>query len=62
MRERIPDYRLEPPKVKEFIPACPICGKECDTVYLDTDEEVVGCDQCISLADAYDYLYEEEEY
>ena len=62
MRERIPDYRPEPPKVKEFIPACPICGKECDTVYLDADDEVVGCDQCIRMVDAYDYLYEEEEY
>ena len=58
MRERIPDYRLEPPAPKP-IPACPYCGKECDTVYLDADGDIVGCDQCISMADAYDYLYED---
>ena len=60
MRERIPDYRLEPPDRDDFIPVCPICGEECDTVYLDADGDIVGCDQCISLVDAYDYLYEEE--
>ena len=46
---------------KEFIPVCPVCGKECDTVYLDYEGEVAGCDRCIFMEDAYVYLYEEEE-
>ena len=60
MQTFIPDYRLDPEDEDDFIMVCPICGEECDTVYLDMDDEVVGCDQCISMADAYDYLYEEE--
>ena len=54
----LPDYRLEPPEAEEFILRCPVCGKECDTVYLDLDGEVAGCDRCITLKDAYEYLYE----
>ena len=61
MRTVLPDYKLEPLAKKDYIPICPVCGRECDTVYLDMDDEVIGCDQCISMADAYDYLYEEEE-
>ncbi len=62
MQTFIPDYRLDPVDEDDFVPICPVCGKECDTVYLDKDDEVVGCDRCISMTDAYDYLYEEEEY
>ena len=52
----LPDYRLDPPEAEEFIPLCPVCGKECDTVYLDLDGEVAGCDRCITLKDAYEIL------
>ena len=61
MRETIPDYQPEPPVKREFIPVCPVCGKECDTVYLDYEGAVAGCDRCIFMEDAYVYLYEEEE-
>ena len=50
------DYRIEPPAWDDFIPICPVCGEECDTVYLDIDDEVIGCDQCITLEDAYEQL------
>ena len=53
------DYRLDPPEAEEFIPHCPVCGRECDTLYLDSDRDVFGCDRCVSLEDAYEYLYEE---
>ena len=56
------DYRLEPPKVNEFIPRCPVCGAECDTLYLDACGEIAGCERCIRLEDAYEYLYEKEKY
>lgn len=61
MREYIPDYQLELPVRKEFVPICPVCGKECDTVYLDFEGGVAGCDHCVFMEDAYVYLYEEED-
>ena len=60
MRETIPDYRPEPPAWDDYIPVCPVCGAECDTVYLDMNDEIVGCDRCINMEDAYEYLYDEE--
>lgn len=50
------DYKPEPPAWDDFIPICPVCGKECDTVYLDENRDVAGCDRCIRLKDAYEYL------
>ena len=50
------DYKPEPPAWDDFIPICPVCGKECDTVYLDENRDVTGCDRCIRLKDAYEYL------
>ena len=61
MQTYIPDYKIEPEVKNDFIPICPVCSKECDTVYLDKDGDVAGCDRCISMTDAYDYLYEKEE-
>ena len=55
------DYRLDPPEAEEFIPRCPVCGLECDTLYLDKDHEVFGCEQCIEMQDAYEFLCDEEE-
>ena len=36
------------------IPHCPVCGSECETVYLDATGEVIGCDECLSEKNAYD--------
>ena len=44
------------PEEDDFVPFCPICGKECDTVYTDKDGEVLGCDNCVSHHDAFDFL------
>lgn len=35
-------------------PRCPVCGEECETVYLK-DGEPVGCDECLETMDAYEY-------
>ena len=59
MQTFIPDYRLEPEEKNDFIPVCPVCGKECDTLYIDARGEVAGCERCIRLEDAYEWLYEE---
>lgn len=35
---------------------CPICGCECDCIYLYTGI-VVGCDRCISRIPVHDYAW-----
>ena len=37
---------------------CPFCGEECEKFY-KRDGEVIGCDMCIDIVDAYT---EETEY
>lgn len=40
---------------------CPICGEECDTFY-KSDGEIIGCNMCVDVVDAYsDESYEEED-
>ena len=55
----LPDCQPDRPEADDFIPRCPVCGRECDTLYLDSNREVSGCDRCVTLIDAYEYLYEE---
>ena len=31
---------------------CPECGEECDVIYMDDNNNVLGCDQCIRAVDA----------
>lgn len=33
-------------------PHCPICGAECETIYLDREKNIIGCDCCVTSADA----------
>ena len=33
---------------------CPECGEACDTIYI-RDGYAVGCDNCITAIDAWDY-------
>lgn len=42
-------------------PECPVCGAVCETIYCDPYGSAVGCDQCISPRDAYEYMEEENE-
>ncbi len=44
--------------VPEYIwPHCPVCGEACELVYRNNDDEVLGCDFCVTTMDAW----EEEE-
>lgn len=29
-------------------PVCPICEQTCETIYISADNEIVGCDQCMT--------------
>ena len=53
MYNDIPERRLEPPEKEYDPPVCPVCGKECDTVY-KRDGEILGCDVCVRSYDAWE--------
>ena len=40
---------------------CPVCGEECETIYLDQSRNVCGCDKCMKTQDAGEWLEEEKE-
>ena len=42
-------------------PVCPICGSECETIYIK-DGTPIGCDECIDRKDAADYYDDMEDY
>lgn len=44
-----------PDGVEFKAPVCPMCGEETDTLMKTTVGEIVGCDQCVKLVDAWDY-------
>ena len=46
------------PEVEPRYPRCPICNKECETIYWSREGEVVGCDECLEKQDAWDYQKE----
>lgn len=35
-------------------PTCPICEQTCETIYISADNEIVGCDQCMTTRDAWE--------
>ena len=37
-------------------PICPICGQECSFLYFDKNDDVCGCDNCVEVRDAWEYL------
>jgi len=56
----LPDYRVEPPKMRPYL-CCPWCGSEMyDYVIEDKFGEIVGCSQCVRLLDADEYLEKKE--
>lgn len=63
MFENVPDHpiirnleRTGNPRGKEDrVPVCPVCGEECDTLYISCDFEVAGCDECIKTVDAWSW-------
>ena len=38
------------------IPICPVCGEECEEVYKNIENDIVGCNQCVTKSDAYEEL------
>ena len=50
---------LDPPEFN--YPTCPVCGWEAEEFYFDINDNICGCDQCISKRDAVEYMAEKEE-
>lgn len=50
-----------PPYDDDPEPTCPICGKECETIYTDKDGDPVGCDECLTLWEASEWCWEHRE-
>lgn len=40
-------------------PICPVCGSECETVVLNKNGEVIGCDECLDIRDAQFWMEEQ---
>lgn len=49
--------KLEP-NDDELVPICPCCGQEAITFYVTEDNDVIGCEECVSRTDAVEYVYE----
>lgn len=54
-----------PDGYEDIMPRCPKCGSETDTIYINIDNEIMGCDGCLRARDAWDdprcFSEEEEE-
>jgi len=37
---------------------CPICGRECETIYKDSEGTEFGCNNCVKEIDARDWAEE----
>jgi len=42
------------------MPICPVCGAETNDFFMDENNSIVGCTDCIRLIDAWEYTREEE--
>ncbi|MBR1498005.1 MAG: hypothetical protein IJ617_10290 [Oscillospiraceae bacterium] len=49
-------FRPEGPEYEA--PQCPVCLAETDSVYVDGDGEIHGCDGCLKRRDAWELLPE----
>lgn len=50
-----------PPDDDDPDPVCPVCGKECETIYFNKDGEPFACDCCVKTKDAWEYQEENKE-
>ena len=42
-------------------PICPICGEECEEIFFDKEQQVCGCDRCVSSRDAWEWMWEQQD-
>lgn len=52
------DYPGEPPQ--KPVPVCPVCGWDCNSYFINSNGEVIGCENCVKEMDAYEWREENE--
>ena len=40
------------------MPVCPMCGAETDTFYTNSERDIIGCDECVHIVDAWEHKSE----
>lgn len=51
------DYPSPPEKIE---PICPVCGFDCYQIFTRMGQ-VIGCENCVSVEDAYEWMEEQSE-
>lgn len=49
-----PGLRTNPDAPYYEVPHCPVCGCECETIYRNRYDEIIGCNECIDAVDAWE--------
>jgi hypothetical protein len=52
-------YGPDPPEPD--YPICPLCESECQTIYRSCDGDILGCANCVSAVDAWEWQAEERK-
>jgi len=52
------DYPTSP---EPRVPVCPVCGEECGKIVVNENHEVLGCDNCLDIQDAWFWMEENDE-
>ena len=42
-------------------PKCPVCGRECNSIFLDQNREAFGCEHCVKEEDSYDWRERQQD-
>ena len=42
-------------------PVCPVCGEECERIFMDLNHNPIGCDNCVIEQDAMEWEEERTE-
>ena len=35
-------------------PHCPVCGAECEEIYMDENDDIFACDECVKTKNAWE--------
>lgn len=44
----------ESPINDKYPPICPVCGEQADLFYMNDESEIIGCQNCASVVDAWE--------
>lgn len=50
-----PPYKRHGDDRREEEVYCPMCGEQCDFIYINEDKEAIGCDVCVTRVPSWRY-------